>query len=138
MNAYRGPCDDSDGCVNGRKRRRRVNYPTYIPESAELKSYPETFYTLVDADGFYADLLDRYGIDRSWVVLGDYTVTVYPGYAYAGEKVEEYIREHNTFFRGMAMAGTVVVADPKQLIAPALDNTQALADTLGAMLPLTE
>lgn len=139
MNACRGPCDHSDNCENKGKARRRVDCPAYIPEMPGMvSSYTETFYMLVDEDGFYKHLMDRYGIDRSWVMLGDFTVGVYSGCAYAGEHVKECMRDHDTFFRGLPMAGTVNVVDPKQLIAPALDKNQALADTLGLMLPLAE
>ena len=72
------------------------------------------------------------------MALGDRTVTLYAGYEFAGDNVQECIRKRNTFFRGIAVAGNVNMADPKQLIAPSLEKTRALADTLGVMLPLAE
>lgn len=131
-------CNLDSNCKTIPKATRKVDCPTYIPEYAGIKSYPEITYHLVDRDGFYEDLMKKYGIDRSWVVLGDYTVTISPSCANSKKDVKACMKRENTFWHNFAMVGTVNVLDPKKLIGPSFDNTQALSASLRSMLPFTE
>lgn len=122
-------CDNSENCQSG-QRTRTVDCPTSIPTATGLESQPSIAYTLTNEDGFFAEILDKYGIGKSWIIFGNLTVHIHPGCAYAGEDVEECMRLYNTFWSGFPMTGTINVQDPKDLIAPMYDNSVALASLL--------
>ncbi|KAJ5936332.1 carbohydrate-binding module family 24 protein [Penicillium verhagenii] len=106
------------------------NTPTFCP--ADIGIDAETysvFYTLLDADGFYGNRTEIYGIDKAWVQFGedpfDTTCT--------GQSLQNACEPlHRTYegFPVKAPDSDITVTNPKDIMKTAMPNIQNLTQTM--------
>jgi hypothetical protein len=70
--------EDRFHCLNNDKDDKPVSCPTSIPTD-RIDGPDRITYVLDDEKGFYKDMMDKYGIDESWIKFGDLWVYVDPG-----------------------------------------------------------
>jgi len=127
-------CTGGDGCVSG-QRLVPVPCPTAIPSGVFTSdsSVAEIHYTLTNEDGFYADLLKKYGVDRTWVKIDEHLVYLHPGCQYGWTKpptpaqMDQCMHDKGKYWTGFPVPGDIVVSDPKALIADNADVSRELA-----------
>ncbi|KAL2060446.1 hypothetical protein VTL71DRAFT_9477 [Oculimacula yallundae] len=135
--ACQNGCENKAGCVTG-KRTFTVNCPTKIPNGSSQIVQPKLAYTLTNPDGFYKAVADEYGIDKSWIKLGDFLARAHAGCGGGNPNPVECGKLYNTYWSGFPLAGNVQVKDPKDLIAPNFENNKALRTQLDNELKLSE
>jgi len=86
-------CSVAAGCQAG-KVTVKVDCPTTLayPYAASYTAQPKITYTCTNMDGFYKDISDKYGIDRSWLTWSDRKVQIQPVCSGSGKKVEDCLK----------------------------------------------
>jgi hypothetical protein len=80
-------------------------------------------YTLKDRDGFFADLLNNYGITEEWVEFGDQR-----DQRHCGTRGCPIVNRH---FKGIPMrSDDINVQDPKEILEKGFDGFTTLQDTI--------
>ncbi|KAH8667649.1 exo-1,3-beta-D-glucanase [Tricladium varicosporioides] len=121
-------CDGSKGCISG-IRTTTVSCPTVIPNPSNQEGNLHAIdYTCTNMEGFFADILKKYGIEKSWIVFGKFLARTNAGCwmnsdPLCGEKT-------NTYWTGFPIPGVINVTDPKILIS--VDKIKTLSTQLGA------
>ncbi|KAL5114914.1 hypothetical protein ACEQ8H_007161 [Pleosporales sp. CAS-2024a] len=92
---------------------------------AETRYIPNATYTLTDADGFYKDLSDTWGVDKEWITLGKRQIRINNGCQYAGENVNECIQKRFDWFYNYYK---VKIYNPKEIIGNSYANATDMLD----------
>ncbi|KAK2797393.1 hypothetical protein FQN50_009194 [Emmonsiellopsis sp. PD_5] len=116
-------CDRSDNCKSG---RGNVDVGCQKAIGDKLNA---TF-TLEDSSGFWKDLLDEYGIQKSWVKMGREQARLSNGCQYAGENVQECMDRQNFWYYNYPVRDEVKVDNPKDLIGDSYPKTKDLLQRL--------
>lgn len=121
-------CDGSKDCVSG-VRTTTIKCPTEIPDPSNQQSNVQAIdYKCSDANGFYADIAKKYGIDSSWIIFGKFLARINGGCW--GSTDIHCGDDTNTYWTGFPLPGTINVNDPKSLIS--VDKTKALSAQLSS------
>jgi hypothetical protein len=119
-------CVDGDNCKSGMGTVDMDKCPKIEREQPMIGGVdvPPTTYALIDADGFYADVAETWGIDRSWIRFDKRRMKPSNGCQYAGERVKEYQDEQDIFFYNFPVANDdkIEIYNPKQLIGDSYDK----------------
>ncbi|KXJ92532.1 pectate lyase superfamily protein-domain-containing protein [Microdochium bolleyi] len=108
-------CSAGAGCVSG-ERLKPVPCPTAIPSGVYTNDpdVAEIHYTLTNEDGFYADLMKTYGIERKWVKLDEHMVYLHPGCQWGWTKpptsaeMQQCIHDRSKYWTGFPVPGFVM------------------------------
>ncbi|MAD86873.1 MAG: hypothetical protein CL912_28290 [Deltaproteobacteria bacterium] len=120
------PCNPSQDCQKG-LQTKTVNCPTSIPLATDQAPVDKIAYTCTNIDGFKADVAQKYGIDPSWIVFGDYTARINGG---CWQSNCDAIQSRVIWSGFPVPAASFSVPDPKDLISGTYDNTRNLAAQL--------
>jgi hypothetical protein len=121
-------CDLSSPCTSG-VRTTRVDCPTEIPDPQYQQSRVVNLaYSCSDTERFYADISNKYGIDRSWIVWGDFLARINGGCW--GNTDPDCGADTDTYWTNFPMGGTVDVPDPKNLIGNSYARTMEFTNDL--------
>ncbi|KFY98142.1 hypothetical protein V500_01790, partial [Pseudogymnoascus sp. VKM F-4518 (FW-2643)] len=118
--AYSCPdgCSPGSGCKSG-KADVKADCPTMLsyPGFLYLETVPNITYKCTDTEGFYKDIADKYGIDRSWITWGRRHVLIHDGCKYAGEEFNECVELNDGFWYNYPNpAGNIEIPNPKSII----------------------
>ncbi|KAK3324791.1 hypothetical protein B0T19DRAFT_477630 [Cercophora scortea] len=127
-------CDRGADCVSG-PTNVTVDCPTEIPRAApsySAPSLPTIYYTCTNYDGFYKAMADQYGIQKSWVTWGKFTVRIHTGCEYSGTNIKKCQDDNEQHWYGYPLFndGAVVIANPKDIIAASYDQARELSADL--------
>ncbi|KAI2782388.1 putative glycosyl hydrolase, family 18 [Daldinia loculata] len=89
---------------------------------------PNATFTLKDADGFWKDIGEEYGIEESWIKFGRRLMRVNNGCQYAGKDVNECMDKQNNFFYNYPLADKVTVYNPKEVIGDSFPKATDMLD----------
>jgi hypothetical protein len=95
---------------------------------------PRTTYTLADADGFYADIAETWGIDQSWIRFDKRLMKPQNGCQYADD-VKQCQEEQNIYFRNFPVANNdkIEIYNPKKLIGDSSDKAAEMLARIKTM-----
>lgn len=118
--AYSCPngCTPGSGCKSG-KVTVKADCPTMLAHSgfAYLEAVPNITYKCTDTEGFYKDIADKYGIDRSWITWGRRHVLIHSGCQYEGDKFNDCVERNDGFWYNYPNpAGKIEIPNPKSII----------------------
>jgi hypothetical protein len=111
-------CSSASGCKSG-KADVKADCPTMLdyPGTLFLETVPNITYKCTNTEGFYKDIADKYGIDRSWIAWGRRHVRIHNGCQYTGEKVNECIEKNDGFWYNYPLpAENIEIPNPKSII----------------------
>ena len=120
-------CDNSKGCVTG-DREVPKDCPKEIPTDL-FKAPAKVHYNLKDKDAFYADLSKDYGIDQSWVTLGNRRVFTDPSCQGSPGPIDPNGRCF-MYWTGFPLASDFKVPDPKDILSTAMSDLTGFQDML--------
>ncbi|KAI0882847.1 putative glycosyl hydrolase, family 18 [Annulohypoxylon maeteangense] len=122
-------CVKGSDCKNGRGTID-IKCPQMETQKSMLDgtAIPNATFTLKDADGFWKDIGDEFGIDESWIKFGRRLMRVNNGCQYAGEKVNECQDKQNNFFYNYPLADKVSVYNPKEVIGDSFPKATDMLD----------
>lgn len=87
---------------------------------------PAYQFTLVDEAGYYAFLLDEYGIEKSWITLGRY-LTQTPMGCWQDPNPALCVERYGIFWTGFPIAANVVIRDPKAFLSTNFQNMKDIS-----------
>jgi hypothetical protein len=130
-NAYCYPyCSNDDGCETRQVSVEIECQTTLKAGSAGLDRYADIHnatYTLKDADNFWKDLNDEFGVEKSWVKFGRRHVRTNNGCQYAPDVNECQDRQDNWFYNyNYPLKDVVKVYNPKSLVGDSYEKTKDL------------
>ncbi|KAJ3573081.1 hypothetical protein NPX13_g4829 [Xylaria arbuscula] len=138
-------CTKGNDCVAGRGSAETDTCPKFefTLDLLDPKTVPNATFTLNDADGFFKDLEDTWGIDKSWIKFGDRFVKGSNGCQYAGDDVKECIKENSDWFWNFPLVDNdkVEIFNPKDLIGASYPKAEDLRNrimTLGEVAEFDE
>jgi hypothetical protein len=78
---------------------------------------PNITYTCTNTDGFYKDIAEKYGIDKSWLTWGKRRVLIHSGCQHAGANVKECQEKNDGFWYNFPLpAENIQIPNPKSII----------------------
>lgn len=119
--ACQNGCSSGSNCKSG-KAYVKADCPTMLDYPGNVASGfgdapPNITYKLTNEDGFYKDIADKYGIDRSWISWGKRRVLIHTGCKYAGDKVKECQEKNDGFWYNYPLpADKIEIPNPKNII----------------------
>lgn len=95
---------------------------------------PRTTYMLVDADGFYADIAETWGIDQSWIRFDKRLMKLQNGCQFS-DNITQCQEEKNIYFRNFPMANDdkIDIYNPKKLIGDSSDEAAEMLARIKTM-----
>ncbi|KAJ5827672.1 Glycoside hydrolase superfamily [Penicillium robsamsonii] len=114
--------EDRFHCIDTNdENKKTVACPTTLPTD-HFKGPDEITYVLDDEKGFYKDMMDKYGIDESWIKFGDLWVWVEPGCHPSGGG--NSVRNCELYWHGWPNQDDdrMKVPNPKETISGAMKN----------------
>ncbi|KAK0103087.1 hypothetical protein ONS96_005698 [Cadophora gregata f. sp. sojae] len=123
-----GSCVSGANCKSGQVQVK-VDCPTtldydYIPT---FDVQPVITYKCTNLDGFYKDINDKFGIDKSWITWGDRTVSIQNGCQFQGKDVNDCIKKTSHFWYNYPLpASKIEVPNPKDVIGKKYDELRSL------------
>ncbi|KAH9204631.1 putative glycosyl hydrolase, family 18 [Leptodontidium sp. 2 PMI_412] len=121
-------CSTAAGCQTG-KVAVKVDCPTTLayPYVATYTAQPNITYTCTNMDGFYKDISDKYGIDRSWLTWSDRRVQVQTGCSGSGKKAEDCLKlTSHYWYNYPAPVSNIQIPNPKSVIGGRYNEMRAL------------
>lgn len=124
-----GACGGCQQCDKDHAVDITVDCPTEIGSPYILgREAPKISYELINADRFYSEISDRYGIEKDWLTFGDRMAHLGNGCQYSGANVNDCIKKSSTFWHGYPLlTDDFKVHNPKDVIDKAYDNAMELA-----------
>ncbi|KAK8070332.1 glycoside hydrolase family 55 protein [Apiospora phragmitis] len=122
-------CDTSVDCKKSGYYAVAVDCPTDTPDPYDIykETPPEISYELTNADRFYSEISDKFGISRDWLTFGDHMVKLSNGCQYAGEDVNDCIKRTSKYWHGYPqLKDDFQVPNPKDVVSKAYDNSAGL------------
>ncbi|RAH87503.1 hypothetical protein BO86DRAFT_300109 [Aspergillus japonicus CBS 114.51] len=106
--------------------------PYQVPQTADdVDVNSVIYYDLVNATGWWDMLLSDYGLQSSWVQLGERVIQNYCSPTATNTLTGSICHEQTYTWKGYPVAATdLVVADPATIIQTTLPNIQNLTETL--------
>ncbi|KFZ10472.1 hypothetical protein V501_05180 [Pseudogymnoascus sp. VKM F-4519 (FW-2642)] len=83
---------------------------------------PNATFTLTDPNGFWKDIEEEWGIEKSWITFGKQLISLATGCEWAGDDVQDCLDKHNLYFRNYPIADKVTIFNPKEIISSSLSN----------------
>ncbi|KAH6672893.1 hypothetical protein B0J14DRAFT_667578, partial [Halenospora varia] len=120
--------DGSKGCTSG-TRTTTISCPTTVPNPSDQQGAIHAIdYTCTNTEGCYADILRKYGIEKSWIAFGKFLAHINSGY---WQNTDPFCAQNtNTYWTGFPILGVINVTDPKSLIS--VDKVKFLSTQLSA------
>ena len=124
-------CSKDPGCKSGQNTFVDMKEcPKLTSQQDFLSSVPvsNATWTMTDSDGFYKDIANVYGIDKSWIVIGDRDMKLKNGCQFAGADVLKCQRETGDWYWNYpgVDVNKANIFNPKDVVQKALPN----ADTM--------
>ncbi|KAJ6006733.1 carbohydrate-binding module family 24 protein [Penicillium sp. IBT 35674x] len=106
--------------------------PTSCPADIGIEAGTySVFYTLLDADGFYGNLTETYGIDKAWVQFGEDSLDITcVGSTQSLETGCEALDRTYEGFPVKAPDSDITVTNPKDIMETAMPKIQNLTQTI--------
>ncbi|KAH7364620.1 putative glycosyl hydrolase, family 18 [Rhexocercosporidium sp. MPI-PUGE-AT-0058] len=100
----------------------KVDCPTTLDYHYTLNfaSQPSITYKLLNEDGFFKDIADKFGIDKSWIIWGDRTVMLHSG---CQTRISSDFLTPNSNY---PMASNIKIPNPKGVIGEKYKEMRAL------------
>jgi hypothetical protein len=100
---------------------------------SDTKMINATF-SFKDEDGFFKDMAETWGIDKSWISFGKRRVQYSNGCQYAEEEVDECMEKANDWWHDYPLANdNVETYNPKEIIGESYDASIELLDRFKIM-----
>lgn len=118
----------STSCSQSGYQDVSVSCPTSITDPYDFyqETPPTITYHLTDESKFQSTISSDYGISSDWFTLSSRLAFLSNGCQYAGEDVEECIKETGIYWEGYPVVGTIEIANPKDVISKSYDNSLGL------------
>jgi hypothetical protein len=95
---------------------------------------PNATFILKDSDGFYKDLEDTWGIEKSWVTFDRRLMKIQNGCQFSGEDVKDCMKNSNTYFHQYPRpSDKVSIYNPKQVIGDSYPKSAEMLNRFKTM-----
>lgn len=131
----KGDCIDTKPCKSGvgvfdikcprmEFEDKGLDPGTYIPKAT---------FTLTDADGFYKDLLETWGIEKDWITFDKRLMAVANGCQYAPDAKACAEEQNSWFYNYPRSSDKITIFNPKDLTGDSYSTSEELLNRIKTM-----